>query len=58
MRVPDRVLVVWDTVVVLDGRLLNERTRVVLGGRESAGMEHGGVARRERECWYGTRWRF
>ena len=37
----------WDTVAVLDGRLLNKRTLAVLDGRPlagSAGLENGGVA--------------
>ena len=37
----------WDTSVLLDGRPLNECTRAVLDGRESAGLGYGGVVGRE-----------
>ena len=50
-------MLVWNTVVVLDGRQLSERTLVVQDGRESAGLGLGDVAKREGECWYGSRWR-
>ena len=34
----------WDTVALLDGRQLDERTLVKLDGRESAGLGYGGLA--------------
>ena len=39
---------------MLGGRQLNERTLAVLDGRKTAGLGHGGVAKREGECWYGA----
>ena len=37
----------WDTVALLDGRPLDERTLAVLDWRESAGLRHGGIAGQE-----------
>ena len=47
----------WDTVAVLDGRQRNERTLAVLDDGRALDWDtvHNGVAKREGECWYGTR---